>query len=178
MSCFLLKVLLATSCPKVRLIYFPVKISCYQNRSDNNRKDHPFCCPSRLCVSGLFCISSAMTHSVSGISPNQVNRAARNTETDITGSRVVLRRHKTGRDIAGWVRRFKPEIPGFAIRASGLIACVSIQANRYCSKIRPSKSPARIFSRWLGPLGPGLGCLFRLRGGLGNRPASAGQEVL
>ena len=178
MSWLKLKVPLATSYAKVRLIYFPVKISCYQNRSDNNRKDHPFCCPSRLCVSGLFCISSAMTHSVSGISPNQVNRAARNTETDITGSRVVLRRHKTVRDIAGWVRRSRPEIPGFAIRASGLIACVSIQADRHRLKIRPSKSPGRISSRWPGPLGPGLGWLFRLRGGLGNRPASAGQEVL
>ena len=169
---------LATSYAKVRLIYSLVKISCYQNRSDNNRKDHPFCCPSRLCVSGLFCISSAMTHSVSGISPNQADRAARNTETDITGSRVVLRRHKTGRDIAGWVRRFRPAIPGFTIRASGLIACMFIQANRFRSKVRSSKFLARIFSRWPGPLGPGLGCRFRLRGGLGNRPASAGQEVL
>ena len=178
MSWLKLKVPLATSYAKVRLIHLPVKRSCYQNRSDNSRKEHPFCCPSRLCVSGLFCISGTMTHSVSGISPNQVNRVARNTGTDIAGLGGVLRRHKTVRDIAGWVRRFRPEIPGFAIRASGLIACVSIQADRHRLKIRPSKSPGRISSRWPGPLGPGLGCLFRLRGGPGNRPASAGQEVL
>ena len=178
MSWLKLKVPLAPSYAKVRLFHFPVKRSCYQNRSENSRKEHPFCCPSRLCVSGLFCISGAMAHSVSGISPNQVNRVARNTGTDIAGLGVVLRRDKTVRDIAGWVRRSRPEIPGFAIRASGLIACVSFQTDRHRLKIRSSKSPARISSRWPGPLGPGLGCRSRLRDGPGNRPASAEQEVL